>query len=64
MAGFVIGYMLGTLLSPLLVMAVIGGVYWLFVRPRVTFRQAMFRWWVVLSSVVLVVLSLVSRSLH
>lgn len=54
------GEMLGRLLAPIiflfLIMAIVGGVYYLAVRPRLTFRQAMFRWWVVLVSVVLVLL--------
>ena len=43
---------------PFLVMAVVGGVYYLVARPRVTFRQAMFRWWVVLAGFGLLLLGL------
>ena len=37
-------------------LAIVGGVYYLAVRPRLTFLQAMFRWWVILVGVLLLVL--------
>ncbi len=36
-------------LLPFLAMAIVGGLYYLAAQPRVTFRQAMFRWWVVMT---------------
>jgi hypothetical protein len=57
----VLGQIVGTLLFPFLVMLVIGGVYYLIRRPRVTFWGAVFRWWVVLIAVVLLVLGLLAQ---
>jgi hypothetical protein len=42
-------------------MLVIGGVYYLIRRPRVTFWRAVFRWWVVLIAVVFLVLGLLGQ---
>lgn len=61
MTGVVLGRIIGLIIVPFLLMALIGGVYYLAVRPRLTFRQAMFRWWVVALSVVLLLLSFWSR---
>lgn len=58
MTGEALGRIIGLLIFPLLVMAVVGGVYYLAVRPRLTFRQAMFRWWVVAIAVLLWVMGL------
>jgi hypothetical protein len=44
-----------------LVMLVVGGVYYLIRRPRVTFWGAVFRWWVVLIAVLLVVINILGR---
>jgi hypothetical protein len=57
----VLGQIVGTLLFPFLVMLVIGGVYYLIRCPRVTFWGAVFRWWVVLIAVVLLVLGLLAQ---
>jgi hypothetical protein len=57
----VLGQIVGTLLFPFLVMLVIGGVYYLIRCPRVTFCGAVFRWWVVLIAVVLLVLGLLAQ---
>jgi hypothetical protein len=48
-------------LFPFIVMAIVGGIYYLFARPRVTFVQAMFRWWVVLIGVGMLFLSLLGQ---
>jgi hypothetical protein len=48
-----LGQVVGTLLFPFLVMLVVGGLYYLIRRPRVTFWGAVFRWWVVLIAVIL-----------
>jgi hypothetical protein len=56
-----LGQLAGTLLFMFLVMLVVGGVYYLIRRPRVTFWGAVFRWWVVLIAVVLVILSVLGR---
>lgn len=61
MDGEALGRIIGLIILPFLLMALIGGVYYLAVRPRLTFRQAMFRWWVVALSLVLVLLSFLSR---
>jgi hypothetical protein len=57
-----IGEMLGRLtffaMLPFLVMLVVGGIYFLAMRPRVSFRQAIFRWWVVLAGFVFFFLAL------
>jgi len=56
-----LGQVVGTLLFVFLVMLVVGGVYYLIRRPRVTFWGAVFRWWVVLTAVLLVVINLLGR---
>ena len=56
-----LGQIVGTLLFPFVVMLMIGGVYYLMRRPRVTFWGAVFRWWVVLIAVILLVLGLLGQ---
>jgi hypothetical protein len=56
-----LGQIVGTLLFPFVVMLVIGGVYYLIRRPRVTFWGAVLRWWVVLIAVVFLVLGLLGQ---
>jgi hypothetical protein len=56
-----LGQIVGTLLFPFLVMLVIGGIYYLIRRPRVTFWGAVFRWWVVLIAVVLFVFGILGQ---
>lgn len=56
-----LGQVAGTLLFMFVVMLVVGGVYYLIRRPRITFWGAVFRWWVVLIAVLLVVLNILGR---
>jgi len=56
-----LGQIAGTLLFMFVVMLLVGGVYYLIRRPRITFWGAVFRWWVVLIAVLLVVFSLLGR---
>ena len=56
-----LGSIAGTLLFMFVVMLVVGGVYYLIRRPRITFWGAVFRWWVVLIAVLLVVMNLLGR---
>ena len=56
-----LGKITGTLLFMFVVMLVIGGVYYLIRRPRITFWGAVFRWWVVLIAVLLVVINILGR---
>jgi len=56
-----LGQIAGTLLFMFVVMLVVGGVYYLIRRPRIAFWGAVFRWWVVLIAVLLVVFSLLGR---
>ena len=56
-----LGQIAGTLLFVFVVMLVVGGVYYLIRRPRVTFWGAIFRWWVVLIAVLLVVFNILGR---
>jgi hypothetical protein len=56
-----LGQIAGTLLFMFVVMLVIGGVYYLIRRPRITFWGAVFRWWVVLIAVLLVVINILGR---
>lgn len=51
-----LGRIFGLILFPFLVMAFVGGIYYLAVRPRFTFLQAMFRWWVILIGVLMLLL--------
>jgi hypothetical protein len=44
-----------------LVMLVVGGVYYLIRRPRITFWRAVFRWWVILIAVLLVIINILGR---
>jgi len=61
MAGEILGRLTFQVLLPFLVMAIVGGIYWLAVRPRLSFRQAMFRWWVVVSGFAVLLLSLLGQ---
>ena len=56
-----LGQITGTLLFMFVVMLVVGGVYYLIRRPRITFWGAVFRWWVVLIAVLLVVINILGR---
>ena len=56
-----LGQIAGTLLFMFVVMLVVGGVYYLIRRPRITFWGAVFRWWVVLIAVLLVVINFLGR---
>jgi hypothetical protein len=56
-----LGQIAGTLLFMFVVMLVVGGVYYLIRRPRITFWGAVFRWWVVLIAVLLVVINILGR---
>ena len=56
-----LGQIAGTLLFMFLVMLVLGGVYYLIRRPRVSFWGAVFKWWVMLIAVLLVVINLLGR---
>ena len=56
-----LGQIAGTLLFTFVVMLVVGGVYYLVRRPRITFWGAVFRWWVVLIAVLLVVINIIDR---
>jgi len=56
-----LGQLAGTLLFIFVVMLVVGGVYYLIRRPRITFWGAVFRWWVVLIAVLLVVINILGR---
>jgi hypothetical protein len=56
-----LGQIAGTLLFVFVVMFVVGGVYYLIRRPRITFWGAVFRWWVVLIAVLLVVVNILGR---
>ena len=56
-----LGQVVGTLLFPFLVMLIVGGVYYLIRRPRVSFWGAVFRWWVVLVAVVVFVFGILGQ---
>jgi hypothetical protein len=56
-----LGQIAGTLLFMFVVMLVVGGLYYLIRRPRITFWGAVFRWWVVLIAVLLVVVNILGR---
>lgn len=59
----VIGYLVGRVVFPVvLVMLVVGGIYYLIRRPRVTFLGAVTRWWVMLLGVILLLLSLLGQA--
>jgi hypothetical protein len=56
-----LGQITGILLFMFVVMLVVGGIYYLIRRPRITFWGAVFRWWVVLIAVLLVVINILGR---
>lgn len=58
---YALGVLAGRLVFAFLVMLVIGGVYYLISRPRVTFRQAVFRWWVVLMGFAVLIISVAGQ---
>jgi hypothetical protein len=62
--GEAIGRLVGTLLVPFVVMLVVGGIYYLIRRPRVTFWGAVFRWWVVLIGVIVLLLGLLGQAVN
>jgi len=59
--GRTLGQIVGTLLFPFLVMLVVGGIYYLIRRPRVSFRGAVFRWWVIVIGVAVLVFGLLAQ---
>jgi hypothetical protein len=66
MLGEMLGRITFFVLLPFLVMAAVGGLRYLAARPQLSFRRAMFQWWVVLIGVGVLVLGLmgqVARSL-
>jgi hypothetical protein len=56
-----LGQIAGTLLFMFVVMLVVGGIYYLIRRPRITFWGAVFRWWVVLIAALPVVINILGR---
>lgn len=62
MGSYQIGRILGTLLSPFLMMLIIGTIYYFIKGRRIPFRQAVFNRWVVVVSVIWVLISLFGRS--
>ncbi|MBA3947646.1 MAG: hypothetical protein H0X37_24210 [Herpetosiphonaceae bacterium] len=56
MTGEFLGRLVGAILVPFIVMALVGAVYYRVTRPRFTFRQAVLRWWVILIGVVIFLL--------
>lgn len=56
-----LGQLAGTLLFMFVVMLVVGGVYYLIRRPRITFWGAVFRWWVILIAVLMVAINILGR---
>jgi hypothetical protein len=61
MLGEMLGRITFFILLPLIVMAVLGGMRYLAARPRLSFRRAMFQWWVVLIGVGVLVLGLIGQ---
>lgn len=58
MTAEMLGRLFETVAVPLIIMAIVGGVYYLRSRPRLTFWQAMLRWWVILIGVVVFLLGI------
>lgn len=46
--GRIAGRVLGLFCFPVVVVLIVAGLRFLIVRPRLGFRQAVFRWWVLL----------------
>ncbi len=61
MQGEMLGRSVVLILFPLLLMTIFGGLYVLFARPRITFRQAMFRWWIVLLALGITLLGIIGQ---
>ena len=61
MVGEMLGRATFLILFPFIMMALIGGVYYLVARGRVTFRQAMFRWWVILAALAVLFIGLLGQ---
>ena len=64
MIGEAIGRVVGTLFVPFVVMLIVGGVYYLFRRPVVTFWGAVFRWWVVPIGALVLLLGLLGQAIN
>ena len=56
-----LGRLLGTLLFPLFLMVLLGSINYFLKQGRITFRQALFARWVVISSLVLTALGLLGQ---
>lgn len=62
MTAYQIGYVLGTLITPLLLMLFIGTIYYLIKGRRIPYQKAIFTRWVIISSLVIFLLGLVGRT--
>lgn len=63
MTGYAVGRILGMLAIPLLVMLIVGAVYYVVSGRRVTFRQALLRWWNIAIGVVVLLLGLFGQAM-
>jgi len=61
MTPFKIGYLVGTLISPLVLMLIIGTIYYFIKGRSIPYWKAVFSRWVIISSLILVLLSFVGR---
>jgi hypothetical protein len=62
MTAFQLGYLVGTLVTPLFVMFVMGTIYYLIKKRRISFRQALLNRWIITASLGLFLLGLVGRA--
>ncbi|NMF58571.1 hypothetical protein [Pseudanabaena yagii] len=61
MTPYKIGYLVGTLISPLLLMLIIGTIYYFIKGRSIPYWKAVFSRWVIISSLILALISFVGR---
>ncbi|WP_103670138.1 hypothetical protein [Pseudanabaena sp. BC1403] len=61
MTAYQIGYLVGTLITPLILMLIIGTIYYLIKGRVIPYRKAIFSRWVIISSLILFLLSFAGR---
>ncbi|ELS32134.1 MULTISPECIES: hypothetical protein [Pseudanabaena] len=62
MTPYQIGYLVGTLVTPLILMLVIGTIYYWIKGGRIPYRQAILSRWVIVASLILFLLGLFGRA--
>jgi len=62
MTAYQIGYLVGTLISPLFLLLIVGTIYYFIKGRRIPYRKAIFNRWIIVSSLALFLVSIVGRA--